>query len=233
MAREIWPGEDPLGRQFRVLFSPPIAIIGIVADARNAALSDEPVAEFYLSDLQEPQSRMTLLIRSQNANAALPAIRAQIAALDSKLPIVSVRPLAEVVDRNLAPHRFISTVMGGFAVIALLLMVAGVYCVISYTTAQRSQEIGIRMALGATRLDIGRLVARSGILLCVAGATLGVAGGYALGRSASTLLYGIEAADPSTYVSLVVVVLAIAAVASWIPARRAMRVDPTMVLRTE
>ena len=205
MAREIWPGEDPLGRQFRVLFSPPIAIIGIVADARNAALSDEPVAEFYLSDLQEPQSRMTLLIRSQNANAALPAIRAQIAALDSKLPIVSVRPLAEVVDRNLAPHRFISTVMGGFAVIALLLMVAGVYCVISYTTAQRSQEIGIRMALGATRLDIGRLVARSGILLCVAGATLGVAGGYALGRSASTLLYGIEAADPSTYVSLVVV----------------------------
>ncbi len=233
MARQIWPGEDPVGRQFRVLFSPPIAVIGIVADARNAALSDEPVAEFYLSDLQEPQSRMTILIRSPTGNAALPAIRAQIAALDSKLPIASVRPLAEVVDRNLAPHRFISTVMGGFAVIALLLMVAGVYCVISYTAAQRSQEIGIRMALGATKFDIGRLIARSGILLCIVGATLGLAGGYALGRSASTLLYGIEAADPSTYGALVVAVLAIAAIASWVPARRAMRVDPTMVLRAE
>ena len=233
MARQIWPGEDPVGRQFRVLFSPPIAIVGIVADARNAALSDEPVAEFYLSDLQEPQSRMTLLIRSPAGNGTLPAIRTQIAALDSKLPIASVRPLAEVVDRNLAPHRFISTVMGGFAVIALLLMVAGVYCVISYATAQRSQEIGIRLALGATRLDIGRLVARSGIVLCIVGATFGLAGGYGLGRSVATLLYGIEPADPATYVSLVVTVLAIAAIASWVPARRAMRVDPTTVLRAE
>ena len=89
------------------------------------------------------------------------------------------------------------------------------------------------MALGATRFDIGRLIARSGILLCIVGAALGLAGGYALGRSATTLLYGIEPADPSTYVSLVVAVLAIAAIASWVPARRAMRVDPTMVLRAE
>jgi len=233
MARQIWPGEDPLGRRFRVLFSPPIVVIGIVADARNAALSDEPVAEFYLSDLQEPQSRMTLLIRSRDGDAVLPAIRAQIAALDPKLPIASVRPLEEVVATNLAPHRFISTVMGGFALIALLLMVAGVYCVISYATAQRSQEIGIRMALGATRLDIGRLVARGGIVLCVVGAALGLAGGYALGRSASGLLYEIQPADPSTYVALVLGVLAIAAIASWIPARRAMRVDPTAILRAE
>jgi predicted permease len=233
MARQIWPGEDPLGRSFRVLFSPPVTVVGIVADARNAALSDEPVAEFYLSDLQEPQSRMTLLIQAREGNAVLPAIRARITGLDPKLPVVSVRSLAEVVDTNLAPHRFISMVMGGFAAIALLLMVAGVYCVISYATAQRTQEIGIRMALGATSVDIGRLVARSGLGLCVAGAALGVVGGYGLGRSASTLLYEIQPADPSTYAILVIIVLAIATVASWIPARRAMRVDPAAVLRSE
>jgi putative ABC transport system permease protein len=230
MARQIWPGEDPLGRSFRVLFSPPVTVVGIVADARNAALSDEPVAEFYLSDLQEPQSRMTLLIQAREGNAVLPAIRARITGLDPKLPVVSVRSLAEVVDTNLAPHRFISMVMGGFAAIALLLMVAGVYCVISYATAQRTQEIGIRMALGATSVDIGRLVARSGLGLLVAGAALGVVGGYGLGRSASTLLYEIQPADPSTYAILVIIVLAIATVASWIPARRAMRVRPRTVL---
>ena len=233
MARQIWPGEDPLGRSFRVLFSPPITVVGVVADARNAALSDEPVAEFYLSDLQEPQSRMTLLVRSRDGQSVLPAVRAQIASLDPKLPIPSVRTLSEVVDTNLALHRFISTVMGGFAAIALLLMVAGLYCVISYAAAQRTREIGIRMALGATRSDIGRLVTRSGLALCVIGAALGAGGGYALGRSASTMLYEIQPADPSTYAALVTAVLAIAVAASWIPARRAMRVDPAAVLRRE
>jgi hypothetical protein len=99
--------------------------------------------------------------------------------------------------------------------------------------AQRTREIGIRMALGATRSDIGRLVTRSGLALCVIGAALGAGGGYAMGRSASTMLYGIQPADPSTYAALVAAVLAIAAAASWIPARRAMRVDPAAVLRRE
>jgi putative ABC transport system permease protein len=233
MAREIWPGEDAIGRSFRVLFSPPVTIVGIVADARNAALSDEPVAEFYLSDLQEPQSRMTLLVRSAAGASVLPAIRAQVASIDPKLPITAVRSLEEVVDTNLALHRFISTVIGGFAAAALVLMIAGVYCVISYATAQRTHEIGIRLALGATRIDIGGLVARGGIALCLAGAALGAAGGYGLGRFASTLLYEIEPADPSTYAVLIGLVLVIAAVASWIPAARAMRVDPVMVLRNE
>lgn len=233
MARQIWPGEDPLGRSFRVLLSPPVTVVGVVADARNTALSDEPVAEFYLSDLQEPQSRMTLLVRSRDDQATLPAIRAQIASLDAKLPIASARALSEIVDTNLALYRFITTVMGGFAVIALLLMVAGVYCVISYATAQRTQEIGIRMALGATTVDIGRLVAHSGLVLCLIGAAIGAFGGYALGRAASTLLYEIKPADPSTYAALVATILTIAAIASWIPARRAMRVDPAAVLRSE
>jgi predicted permease len=233
MAREIWPGEHPIGRKFSVLFSPPVTVIGIVADSRNGALSDEPVAEFYLSDLQEPQSRMSVLIRTLDASTPVPAIRTAIASLDPKLPIGSIRTLEEVVDTNLALHRFISTVMGGFAAIALVLMVAGIYCVISYAAAQRTHEIGIRMALGATRIDIGRLVARGGLLLCLAGALIGALGGYVLGRSATTMLYEIAPADPSTYVGLIAMVLGIAAAASWLPARRAMRVDPATVLRNE
>ena len=233
MARQVWPAEDPIGRKFTVLFSPPITVVGIVRDTRNAALSDEPVAEFYLSTLQEPQSRATLLVRTRGGEDLLPAIRAQIAGLDPKLPVAAVRTLDAVVDANLAPHRFISIVMGSFALLALTLMVAGVYCVISYVAAQRTHEIGLRMALGASRTDIGRLITRSGLVLCAAGAVLGAGGGFALGRSASTLLYEIQPTHASTYVVLIAAVLAISAAASWIPAQRAMRVDPATVLRNE
>ena len=233
MGREIWPGEDPVGQKFRVLFSPPITVIGIVGDTRNMALAHEPVAEFYLSDLQEPQSRMTLLIRTARDQPLVPAVRDRIAQIDPRLPIASVRTMDEIVDGNLLIHRFLSTMMSGFAATTLLLMVAGVYCVISYSVGQRKHEIGVRMALGARRIDVGRLIVARTLRLCVTGAALGAACGYALARSSSTLLYEIGPADPATYSGLVLVVLAVALIASWIPARRAMRVDPAAVLRCE
>lgn len=176
---------------------------------------------------------MTLLVRSGAGMGIVPAIRARISSLDSKLPLSNVRMMTEVVSSNLALHRFISLIVGAFASIALLLMVAGLYGVISYATAQRAHEIGVRMALGATRVDIGGLVVRSGLSFCVVGAAIGAAGGYALARSAATLLFEIQPSDPSTYAVLVTGVLGIAAAASWIPARRAMRVDPTDVLRNQ
>jgi putative ABC transport system permease protein len=233
MAREIWPGEDPVGRKFSVLFSPPITVIGVVADTRNSTLADEPVAEFYLSDLQEPQSQMTLLIRTAGGQPLVPAIRDRIAHVDPRLPIASVRTMDEIVDTNLLIHRFLSTLMSGFAATTLLLMIAGVYCVMSYSATQRRHEIGVRMALGASRIDVGRLIVARTLLLCAAGAALGAACGYALARSSSALLYEIGPADPATYSGLVLLVLAVALVASWIPARRAMRVDPAAVLRRE
>ena len=233
MAREIWPGEDPVGRTFRVLFSPPITVIGVVADTRNTALANEPVAEFYLSDLQEPQGRMTLLVRTAGDGPVLPAVRDRIARIDPRLPLASVRTLDEIVDTNLVLHRFLSSMMTGFAAITLLLMMAGVYCVISYATTQRKHEIGVRMALGATRIDVGRLIVAGALFLCVGGAVVGAAGGYALARSSSALLYGVRPADPATYAGLLLLVLTVALAASWIPARRAMRVDPAAVLRCE
>jgi putative ABC transport system permease protein len=233
MARSIWPGEDAVGRTFTVLFSPPVTVVGVVGDARNATLGDQAVPEFYLSDLQEPQARMTLLARASDHAATLPAIRTELAQLDPKLPLAAVRTLDEVVGANLSLHRFISTMMGAFAAAALLLLIAGVYSVVSFATAQRTHEIGVRLALGATRIDVAGLIARSGALLCAAGLVLGLAGGYALARSAANLLYGIEPTDARTYSALVIVVVAAAAAACWLPARRALRVDPASVLRAE
>jgi len=233
MAREMWPGENPIGREFRALFSPPIKIVGIVTDTRNAALSEKPVAEFYLSDLQEPQQRMTLLVRSTSDDGGTATTRRHVARFDPQLPIAHVRTFESVVHGNLALHRFTSSVMSAFAAISLLLMIAGVYAVISYATAQRTHEVGVRMALGATRIDIGRLIIVKGLALCAIGAVLGVGGGYALGRTARMMLYEIEAADPLTYGVLLGLVLCVATFAAWIPARRAMRVDPASVLRNE
>ncbi|CAN5834324.1 ABC transporter permease [soil metagenome] len=231
MAREMWPGEDPLDRAFRILFSPPITVVGVVADARNSALSERQVAEFYLSDLQEPQQRMTILLRSGSSDGGVSAARRHVAALDPQLPVSHVRSLESVVDGNLALHRFTSSVILAFAAVTLLLMVAGVYAVISYATTQRTHELGVRIALGATHSDIGRLIVFKGLALCAAGAAVGMAGGYALARTAGTMLYEIEPADPMTYSVLVALVLGVATLAAWLPARRAMQVDPASVLR--
>jgi len=144
-----------------------------------------------------------------------------------------VRALAEILDANLALHRAIALLLGGFGACALLLMTVGVYAVVSYSAAQRSYEIGLRVALGAQRHDIGRLIVLNGAGLAVTGLALGLGGAYALGRFAAKLLYEVKPTDPLTYVGLSALVLSIAVIASWIPARRAQRVDPVAVLRNE
>jgi putative ABC transport system permease protein len=234
MARHFWPGESPLGRRFTVLSSPLITVIGVVKDSRNRALADEPWPEFYLTHTQEPQSGMTLLLRAPGALAALPpSLRTTIWSIDRDLPVAKVRTLAAIVNGNLALFRAIAWLMGAFAVVALALMALGVYAVVSYTAAQRTYEIGVRLALGAQRRDIRRLVILNGAGLAILGIVLGVWGAYALARLSTTLLYEIAPADPFTYASLSALVLAIALAATWVPARRAQRVDPVSVLRSE
>jgi putative ABC transport system permease protein len=239
MARSYWPGQDPIGRRFTVLFSPPITIVGVVRDSRNRALSDAPVPEFYLSADQEPQTRMTLLIASRtvagrSTESALPAaIRAQLAALDRDLPVGRVRTLADILDTNLALHRAITLLLAAFGAMALLLMTVGVYAVVSYSAAQRAYEIGVRVALGAQRRDIRRLIVLNGAGLAANGIAVGLGGAYALGRFAANLLYEVKPTDPLTYVVLSALVLSIAMIASWLPSRRAQRVDPVAVLRNE
>jgi putative ABC transport system permease protein len=234
MARRFWPGTNPIGRRFTVLFSPPITVVGIVRDSRNRALSDAPGPEFYLSDVQEPQSRMTLLVRGADATEALPAaMRSRIQAIDRDLPVGAVRMLADIVDGNLALYRALTSLLAAFAALALLLMALGIYAVVSFATAQRRFEIGVRLALGAQRRDIRRLVVSNGVALAAAGLAAGFAGAYPVARFASTMLYEITPGDPMTYASLAGLILAVTLAAAWLPAHRAQRVDPVTVLRAE
>ena len=234
MARRFWPGEDPIGRRFTVLFSPPIAVIGIVKDARDQSLADPPPPEFFLSDAQEPQAKMTLLARSTSGDGGLAAAaRARIWSIDPQLPVSNVRTLAEIVDGNIALYRSVITLTGVFAIAAMALMALGVYAVVSYAAHQRTFEIGIRLALGAQRRDVRRLVVTSGVGLGVTGVLIGLGGAYALARFASSLLYEVTAADPFTYGALAALILGLTVAATWLPAHRAQRVDPVAVLRNE
>jgi putative ABC transport system permease protein len=234
MARRFWPGESPLGRRFTVLFSPPITTVGVVKDTRDESPWEDAGPEFYLSHRQEPQNRMTLLVRGADTIAGLPPlVRSAIWSIDRDLPVANLRPLAEIVDGNVALYRAMVVLMGGFALSAIVLMALGIYAVVSYTTAQRTYEIGVRLALGARQTDIRRLVLVSGAGTVLVGIIAGAAGAYALARYAGSLLYEIRPADPATYVFLGAVVLVIAAAAAWAPARRAQRVDPVSVLRNE
>jgi putative ABC transport system permease protein len=233
MARQFWPGIDPIGRRFTALFSPPITVVGIVTDSRNRALAEEAGPEFYLSHAQEPQGKMTLLVQSSAGTGLSAALRTQIWSIDRDLPASDIRTLAEIVDANLTLYRAITSLMGAFGGMALVLMTLGVYAVVSYITAQRTFEIGIRLALGAQRRDIRRLVVVNGVALTAAGIAIGLTGAYALARFASNLLYEVTPSDPVTYAALSTLVLVMTILATWAPARRAQRVDPVTVLRND
>ena len=234
MARRFWPGVDPIGRRFTVLFSPPITVVGVVRDSRNRALADAAGPEFYLSAAQEPQSKLTLLVRAADVTQALPAtIRSQVWAIDRDLPVSNIRTLGEIVDGNLALYRALTSLLSGFAALALLLMALGVYAVVAFATAQRTFEIGVRLALGAQRRDIRRLIVGNGLALAAGGLIAGFAGAYPIARFASTMLYEITPGDPLTYAALAALILGVSGAATWLPAYRAQRVDPVRVLRTE
>jgi predicted permease len=234
MARRFWPGENAIGRRFTVLSSPAITVVGIVKDARDHSLAEPPAPEFFLSDAQEPQSKMALLARlTSGEDGFAAAARARIWSIDAQLPVTNIRTLAQIVDGNLALYRSVIALMGLFAIVALALMAIGVYAVVARTAQQRTFEIGVRLALGAQRRDVRRMVVTSGASLCVAGIAIGLAGAYALARFASTMLYEVTPADPFTYGALATLLLAVTVAATWLPARRAQRVDPVTVLRNE
>jgi len=234
MARRYWPNDDPVGKTFRVLFSPSIMIVGVARDTRNRSLADEAGPEFYLSENQEPSSRMTLLLRSDRGPADIAAaIRTQIWSIDRDLPTSAVTGLETIIERNVLVYRLVTWLVGAFAVMGLILMTLGVYGVVSYATTQRFHEIGVRMALGAERSDIRRLIVVNGLWLALLGIAIGATGAYALARFMANLLYDIRPGDPATYAGLIVLLIATTLLASWIPARRAQRVDPASVLRNE
>jgi putative ABC transport system permease protein len=239
MARKIWPGESPLGK--RITFddeSGPkakwLTVVGLVGDVRAAALGKEPRSQAYWPQLQRPFSEVALVLRTTRPPARLvEPVRQVVLALDRDLPLDRVQTLEAVVAGSLSSNRVKTQLIGIFGALALVLAAAGIYGLVSYTVAQRTHEIGIRMALGAGRGEVLRMVIRQGMVLVAAGLSMGLVVSWAAGRLVADQLFEVSAADPLTYAGVPLVLAAVALVANWLPARRAAEIDPLEALRSE
>ncbi|MDQ6765258.1 MAG: ABC transporter permease [Verrucomicrobiota bacterium] len=240
-AQRFFPGEDPLGKRIKPSMSvgegQPLmrTIVGVVGNVKHHSLSEDFTPEIYLSSTQIPNDSGTLVVRTKLSNAAsiTSAVRDQLAAVDRTVPLTRVRIFDEYIERRLAHSRFNAILLSIFAGTALLLTAIGIYGVMAYSVAQRTNEIGIRIALGAAHSSIFRLVVGQAMKLVALSVVVGLAGAFAATRALNTLLYGVGAWDPVTFIGIVLLISAVAFLAAWLPARRATRVDPIVALRTE
>jgi predicted permease len=240
LAKRIWPGQDPLGKRLKWGAAestfPWMTVVGVVGDVKQGTLDEETSLHTYEPVLQQesPFNSLNLTVRAVGAPADLTSImRATIWEMDNQLAVAQVRTMDEIVGESTAPRRFNLYLLGGFAVIALVLAAIGIYGVIAYSAGRRTQEIGIRMALGAGRVDVLRLMLLPGVKLTLIGIGIGVAGALALTRLLSSMLFGIRATDPVTFLAVSAALAVIACLAVYIPARRAAKVDPMVALRYE
>ncbi|MGH9720085.1 MAG: ABC transporter permease [Bryobacteraceae bacterium] len=230
--RRYWPDQNPIGQT--ITLGGKRQIVGIVSDVQYAAWKTKPGPAIYLPYAQFGASRLYFIVRTAGDPAALtPALRSQIRELDPNLPLYDIRTMDEVVERSISQPRFEMLLLSLFAAIALALGAVGIYGVISHLVTQRTQEIGIRMALGAAQANVISLVIREGLTLAAVGIGVGVAGALALTRLMTGLLYGISATDGLTFAAVAAGVLAVALAACYVPARRASRVEPLMALRAQ
>jgi putative ABC transport system permease protein len=236
LARMTWPGEDPLGRRLRGGDGAPwVTVVGVVADMRRSMDVKRPVRpEFYFSTLQNARRTQTLIVRTAGDPAAImPSIRRELQSIDPQLPLFRVTTLNAQLSDTLSQPRFQATLLAGFAAMALILAAIGIYGVTSHAVSQRTQEVGIRMAMGAARRDVRLLILRQHITPALIGITIGLAGAIALSRFLNSLLYGVRAIDPMTYALVSVALITVAVAACWVPASRAMKVDPLVALRAD
>jgi len=236
-ARENFPGQDPIGQRVTIYMkddNPPSEIIGIVGDNKHKGLDAEiePMSFWPIAELA--YSRMTIVIRTRgDSTNMVAAARNVIRQLDPDQPVGEVITMGGLMARSVARSRFNSTLLAIFSVVALVMAAVGIYGVMSYAVLQRTHEIGVRMALGAQRADVLKLILKQGIILAVTGVLVGLAGSFGLTRLISTLLFEVAATDKTTFAAVAVGLFAITFIASYIPARRATRVDPLVALRYE
>jgi putative ABC transport system permease protein len=236
-ARQYWPNEDAMGKRVKLEDgSAPVwrQVIGIVGDVRQDSLVKAGRPEVYAPLLQVPVPYLVLTVRTRAEPAALAAaVRHEVMAVDKDQPLFQIQTMQQVVEDSVAGRRFQMSLLAAFGAIALGLAAIGIYGLMAYTVNQRTHEIGIRMALGAKRGDVLHLVVRHGMTLAIVGVVLGTVGALLLTRFLSGMLYGVGANDPTTLLSVATLLIGVAALASYIPARRAMRVDPMVALRYE
>jgi putative ABC transport system permease protein len=240
LAQQDFRGEDPVGK--RVSFggsdknNQPIwlEIVGVVSNVRSIELQEEPLPEIYTASLQDAFSNMSVVIRTSGEPGALAAaVREAAQDVDRGQPVADIRTMENIVSESVTQPRFNVTLLGVFGAIALILSAAGIYGVTSYTVSQRTHEIGIRMALGAKAPDVLQLVMRQGMKPALTGLAIGLAAAIALTRLMKSLLFGVTATDPVTFAALALLLLCVALLACYFPARRATKVDPMVALRCE
>lgn len=234
-AKKFWPGENPLGK--RVRFQPEAdwtTVVGVVADMKALGLTSQPRIEMFLPLGQDTFRAGFVIVRTNaSAEAMVPSLRAAVLAIDKNMAIFNVKTLEKVVSDSIAQPRFNMVLLAIFAGLALVLAAVGIYGVMSYSVTQRTQELGVRMALGAQRRDIFSLVLKQGIILALVGVGIGIAGAIGLSKVLGSVLYGISATDPVTFISVAVIMIAVALLACFFPARKATKVDPLTAMRYE
>jgi putative ABC transport system permease protein len=241
VARQFWPDRTPIGQRLE-RGGQRYAVVGMVGDirgmdgqgSRGGGLEREPRAAVYFAASQSPQRSMTLLVRGGgDPSRSVPAIREAVRAVDPAQPIYDVRSLSDWMGESAAEPRFTTMLMGGFALTALLLAAVGIYGVLSYSVGQRTQEIGVRMAMGAARGQVVGLVLRGGMTWAAAGIALGLAGAFAVNSVVANLFYAVPARDPTTFAGAAAALMLVALAACYVPAARATRISPTLALRNE
>jgi predicted permease len=236
MAQQYWPNQNPVGRRFHRVQSdvPWYTIVGVVGQVKHDTLDSDPRIAFYLPHTQYPTRAMTVVMRCRpDPGPFSAAVKQAVRDLDAELPLYNLRTMEQFVDESLARRRFSMLLLGIFAGLALALSAIGVYGVMAYLVSQGTREIGIRIALGASRRGILGFIVRQGMVLAAAGVAIGLAAAYVLTRFMSSLLFGITATDAPTFSMIPLLLILVALAASYIPARRAARVDPMVSLRCE
>jgi predicted permease len=237
MARRAWPGRDPVGRRFK--FGPQdaerpwLTVVGVVGDMRRQGVEREAIPQVFESLAQNPPGSVDMFIRTSSDDplAMAGALRAAVRLVEKDAPIYGMAPLEARLGTYLQQRRFQTSLLTGFSVVALLMAAVGIYGLVQYSIATRTQEIGLRMAIGAQSRDIFRMVVREALTLNLIGLGLGLVGAWWFGRAVSGLLFGVSATDPLTFIAVSLLLTAVAAAACCFPARRAMTVDPIVALR--
>jgi predicted permease len=237
LAQHLWPNEDPVGKDLPMPGPggrTGIRIIGVVGNTHHEGPGQGVESEIYVPYLQNPGNMMQLAIRTAADPASLAsAVRREVASVDPEQPIARMSTLEQTLSESVAPRRFNMLLLGIFAAIALALSTVGVYGVVAYSVSQRTHEVGIRMALGAQRSDVLRMVVGKGLQLTLIGVGIGILGALAVTRFLSSMLFGVKPTDPLTFIAVSLILIAVALAACYLPARRAAKVDPMVALRYE
>ncbi len=237
-AKAIWGNENPLGGQVRIgdaISGPWRTVVGVVGDVHHDDLTEPPQPAMYLPQAQNTDSFLTAVVKSSAGDAArlAPAVRMALRDLDPAVPVYDIATLASLIEKSSAQRLFVMRLLGGFAVVAVLLAAIGLYGVVSYGVTQRTREVGVRVALGARPADILRLVLSSGLVLVGVGLAAGLAAAAAATRFLGALVFGVSRTDPLTFASAGLLLAAVALLAHWVPLTRALRIDPAVALRQE